>query len=653
MYNFAILIRYINDIIKKKNIYIMKIQTLKIFSLLFLTILIASCAKDNDDKPAYPGYKIIEYGEVSQNTQKPCFINIMFQVTDMQGNGISTLTTEDFSVLEDGQTVSPTESAMQIRQQDVIPYTLKTVLLIDNSYSIGSNLSQIKEAAKSLVLSKIPKQQFAIYVFSENPVLIQDFTDDATTLVTKIEEIELGYASTNLYGSIIETVNRWEDYYNTDEIQQGFLIAFTDGSDTQASSTEQEAIVARGEKKVYMVGLGNEIEPQILKNLGNAGSYSINNISELADKFAIIQNDMIGFANSFYWMNYMTPKRGDNNHTLRLMINNNSNTGNDSYLTGEFNSNGFYSVRQGLYINATENNPYGVEELMLGVNDTILLEAETYLGNNPSQYVWSSSNNSVIQIIDDGAIGDYGIKVIAVGEAGETATVTVNDLANALEQSITFTLAENVITTTELKAFYSFDAGNATDDWAENNGVVHGAAVTADRHDEEGKALHFDGGDYIDITSSLINTGEKTISLWAKFDDITGTQIIVSNTLGGDTSDEGIIISKRSDNTIEFVLGNGTTAGHFMSASTSMTVTADTWYNIAMVYDGTTLKGYINNEIRCSSTFTSGEESAPSLGMKIAGPYKPVQEYFKGSLDQIRFYQRALSDNDITDIFEE
>ncbi|MEA3503657.1 MAG: LamG-like jellyroll fold domain-containing protein, partial [Bacteroidota bacterium] len=600
-----------------------------------------------------PGYKIIEYGDVSQNTQKPCFINIMFQVTDMQGNGISTLSTDDFSVKEDGQAVSPTESAMQIRQQDVIPYTLKTVLLIDNSYSVGSNLSQIKEAAKSLVLSKLPKQQFAIYVFSENPVLIQDFSDDATTLVTKINEIELGYASTNLYGSIIEAVNRWEDFYHTDEIQQGFLIAFTDGSDTQASSTEHEAIVARGTKKVYMVGLGNEIDPQTLQNLGNAGSYSINNINELADKFTEIQADMAGFANSFYWMNYMTPKRGNNEHTLRLIINDNSNTGDNSYLTGEFNSNGFYSVNQGLYVNATESDPYGIKDVMLGVNDTLLLEAATYLGMNPSQYSWSSSNNSVIQLIEDESAGDYGMKAIALGEAGETATVTVHDLANALEKSITFTLAENVVTTTELKAFYSFDAGNATDDWAENNGVIHGATATADRNNETGKALNFDGSDYIDITSSLLNQGEKTITFWTKFDDISGKQILISNTLGGDTSDEGFTISKRSDNTLEFLLGNGSDAEYFMSASTSTTVNTDVWYFIAMTYNGNTLKGYINNELRCSATFTSGTESSPSLGIKIAGPYKPVQEYFKGSFDQMRFYQKALSEGDLTNIFEE
>ncbi|MDZ7777554.1 MAG: hypothetical protein U5L09_19050 [Bacteroidales bacterium] len=100
----------------------------------------ASCAKDKNDTPNLPGYKISEYGNISENAQEPCFINIMFQVTDMQGNGVSSLSTRDFEVLENDQEVSPTESAMQVRKQDVIPYSLKTVLLIDNSSSVAENL---------------------------------------------------------------------------------------------------------------------------------------------------------------------------------------------------------------------------------------------------------------------------------------------------------------------------------------------------------------------------------------------------------------------------------------------------------------------------------------------------------------------------------
>lgn len=235
-------------------------KTIKNLALLVVSLVfLASCARDNNDPINEPGYKIVQYGDISENTQKPCFVNIMFQVTDMQNHGVSTLTTNDFEVLENGQPVSPTESAMQIRKQDVIPYSLKTVLLIDNSTSIEGDLTAIKNAARSLVLSKLPNQEFAIFVFSENPELLINFTTDTEALIDAIESIEPGFASTNLYGSVIEAVGMWEDFYEIDQIQQGFLITFTDGSDTQASSTLSEALLARGQKRVFMVGLGEEI----------------------------------------------------------------------------------------------------------------------------------------------------------------------------------------------------------------------------------------------------------------------------------------------------------------------------------------------------------------------------------------------------------
>jgi hypothetical protein len=101
------------------------------------------------------------------------------------------------------------------------------------------------------------QQLFAVYEFSENPILLQDFTDDISLLTAAVNRIELGYPSTNLYGSIIEGVSQWEDIYSSEEVQQGYLIILTDGSDTQGSHTLSEALDARGSKKIYTVGMGD------------------------------------------------------------------------------------------------------------------------------------------------------------------------------------------------------------------------------------------------------------------------------------------------------------------------------------------------------------------------------------------------------------
>ena len=77
---------------------------------------------------------------------------------------------------------------------------------------------------------------------------------------------------------------RWADIFTTTQVQQGFLVILTDGSDTQGSYTLSEALTARGNKNVYTIGLGNEIDPDVLRELGNAGFFQIADVSKLADQ---------------------------------------------------------------------------------------------------------------------------------------------------------------------------------------------------------------------------------------------------------------------------------------------------------------------------------------------------------------------------------
>ncbi|MCF8232099.1 MAG: VWA domain-containing protein [Bacteroidales bacterium] len=626
---------------------------LKASAVLFLLgFLFVSCAKDNNSTPNQPGYKLIEYGEISENTQKPSFINIMFQVTDMQGNGVSSLSTEDFEVLENGDPVSPTESAMQIRKQGSIPYTLKTVLLIDNSFSVGDKLPEIKNAAKSLVLNKLDNQEIAVFVFSENPVLLQDFTDNTPDLVQTIEDIELGNPTTNLYGSIAEAVSMWEDYYQNDDIQQGFLVTFTDGSDTQGSSTLQEALQARGQKNAYMVGLGDEIEPDVLKQLGNAGFYSIDNVSELAEKFEEIQNDMAEFANSFYWMNYMTPKRGDNDHTLKLYIENNANTGEDSYIEGTFNSKGFTSVNQGLYVNTTETNPYGIDQIDMAAGDTTTLDAITYLGSNAPEYSWQTSDNTVIKLTETYDPGNYNIKAFAAGQQGQSAEVTVNDYANGMEKTITINIVESSGTTEGLVAHYNFTEGSMEDAWGSFDANNYGATPTEDINGNAEEAMYFEPNAYISTSQSPVSTGPKTITFRMKSEEHDRRQILVANSLDSESSDDGFLIAKKADNTLEFFIGNGQEEGHYLSASTSFTLGDNNWHTVTMVYDGNKLKGYIDNTLRTSASSVTGSETAPTLGMQMGGPFQPVNTFFKGKLDEVKLFERALSEQEITELYE-
>ncbi len=369
------------------------------------------------------------------DTQLPSYVNIMFQVTDMDDIGVDYLTTADFIVTEDNLPVSPTESFLQVQKKDTVPYTLKTVLLLDNSMSVSGNLAEIKAAAVTLVENIENQQEFAIYEFSDEPVLRQDFTSDVAALTLAINEIQIGYNSTNLYGAVIEGVSRWEDFYSIPEIEQGFLVLFTDGSDTQGSHQLSEALAARGSKRVYTIGLGNEIEPAALETLGNSGSYLISDLSELLNRFTLIQEEMALYANSFYWLNYLSPRQGDSNHILRVSIVLNDFHGLESFIEGSFNSADFYSVNQDVYLYRQGQYDEVIDELHVMENDTLYLEALTYFYENPPVYDWTVMDTDLAWLDHPAGINETA-RLIILGDGNNQTSLILTDTANNHSRTI-------------------------------------------------------------------------------------------------------------------------------------------------------------------------------------------------------------------------
>ena len=342
-------------------------------------------------------------------TQLPSFVNIIFQVTDQEGRGIDNFAQGHFEVRENNQLLSPSESSLQIRGLDAVPQQLKTVLVLDNSLSIGNDLAQVKNAAIALVQNVQPQQEYAIYEFSENPTLLQDFTGDPARLTAAIQRIELGLPTTNLYGAVIAGLSQWVNTFSLEMIQQGFLIVFTDGRDTQSLHTIQQVLFDRSGKRIYTVGLGNEIDAAVLSEMGNAGFFQIQDVNQLADRFARIQDHIALSSRGFYGLQYLSPTRGDRAQRLRVVIHNNKNR---SHLEEPFVSTGFYSVRQGVYINTSTTLVEGIDSLLLSLGDKRLLRASTFLGSQTSEYAWQISDGDAILLVPDAL--DHSIAQIEV-----------------------------------------------------------------------------------------------------------------------------------------------------------------------------------------------------------------------------------------------
>ena len=372
----------------------------------------------------------------SFETRPPNIVSALFQVVDLNGFGITDLDSSKFQVFEDGQPVSASESQVQIKKRSEIPNILQTVLMLDNSTSLSNKLDTIKTEASKLIDNLAANQEVAIYTFSDHATLIQDFSSNVVQLKSAINSIRLGFPTTNLYGAVITGASKVVETVSFNSITQGVLIIFTDGHDTQGSYSFGEAITAIQGKTVYTVGLGDEIDPDVLNKLGTSGFFSISQASQLSAKLLEIQKEIVDFANSFYILDYQSPKRGDFNHTLKISLKNNVFSGQGSSAVYEFNSRAFYSVKPGLYVNSSKNQPNGISSVALTSGAVTSLQAYSLLVANSPSFSWQTNNAAIVSVQAD-QNDESKATIKAEGSSGQSAVITVIDAANNLSKQIT------------------------------------------------------------------------------------------------------------------------------------------------------------------------------------------------------------------------
>ncbi len=190
-----------------------------------------------------------------------------------------------------------------------------------------------------------------------------------------------------------------------------------------------------------------------------------------------------------------------------------------------------------------------------------------------------------------------------------------------------------------LVAGYTFDAGTgttATDSSGNNNtGALNGATWTTGKY---GGALNFNGSNTVQIPSapSLNLTTGMTLAAWIKpSTSQTGWRTIMQK-----QADAYFLNASKGTGTL-LPAGGGTigSGGPIVSGTTTSPVNA--WTHIALTYDGTTMRLYVNGT-QVSSTAATGTIQTTTNPLWIGGN-SPYGEYFQGAIDEARVYNRALT----------
>jgi hypothetical protein len=289
--------------------------------VLFACLLrIFSCG---DDSPEY----ILK--QFDTRFDKPHQINVLLQVLSSNGKGVSDLDIDDFIIIEDNNLIGLEHDAelVHYNKDNNVNITIQTIILIDVSKSMSDKLSDLKEAAIALVEESPDYQSFAIYTFSSTLELIQPLTLNKKLVERKLRSIQLGTSSTNLYGSLRDIGKIMRKYPNVqtlEKINVTNLICFSDGDDTRGTVKADEAIISLKGLNAYLMGTGDDLNKSALSKLGIY--YPLNSTKQVKKMFLKIQNEIQDVANSYYWLLYQTPKRGDFNRSLIISLEDEPNT---------------------------------------------------------------------------------------------------------------------------------------------------------------------------------------------------------------------------------------------------------------------------------------------------------------------------------------
>ncbi len=178
-----------------------------------------------------------------------------------------------------------------------------------------------------------------------------------------------------------------------------------------------------------------------------------------------------------------------------------------------------------------------------------------------------------------------------------------------------------------------------------NNGTAVGALVVADTSSGGTYAFDFDGvSDYIDVPSSGVSAGAYSVSLWQRNTRSNNATTIAFN--AGDGSNlRNVNVDAPRTGTAYDGYGHQRGSTYYFATNTTQR-SKDIWYHAIVTYDGSTVRLYWDGVlIKTLGSVPNSDitESVCYIGKFIGGGYE-----FEGQLDDIRTYDRAITQSEVT-----
>ncbi len=200
-----------------------------------------------------------------------------------------------------------------------------------------------------------------------------------------------------------------------------------------------------------------------------------------------------------------------------------------------------------------------------------------------------------------------------------------------------------------LVGYWNFDEGSSTiaHEYSGSNydhGLIHGATWV---DGISGKALSFDGDDYVEIADSpdLNPTVAISVAAWIKPDS-------------GILNESFPPIVKKHDGiggyALEFLPGSNikfyTHIQGIIGSTKDVTLTIGDWHFVVGIYDGSEMVLYVDG-IPTSPNYFSGDIDLASSHLHIGHDPHHALRFYSGVIDEVRIYNRALSQSEVTELY--
>ena len=195
------------------------------------------------------------------------------------------------------------------------------------------------------------------------------------------------------------------------------------------------------------------------------------------------------------------------------------------------------------------------------------------------------------------------------------------------------------------------------DDTANNNdGTKQGvgaATYVASYNSSLGKAISLDGSDdYVSVADDAtldMGSGDLTISAWVKSD--AGYKMFMSKGYGSGAT--GLYYQMYQYNAYGYTTGNIDDGTNTTRTTWVGNVPANEWHLFTLVRDGgNTATLYVDGGVKITVTDVAGDTDN-SQELAIGAECGGIDAWVNGAMDEVRVYNRALSDDDVLELLPE